>query len=85
LAFGISGGSVISNYFSNNSACETLNNKQYTYEEIEKHNNVENGIWVTYKDGVYDITDFVKVHPGGSEKIMMAAGKSVDPYWNIYT
>lgn len=33
------------------------------------------------QDGVYDITDFIANHPGGSEKILLAAGKSVDAFW----
>jgi hypothetical protein len=39
-------------------------------------NNGENGksIWMSYGGNVYDVTDFVQNHPGGSEKIMMAAG-----------
>lgn len=40
-------------------------------------------MWVTYQDGVYDVTDFVAVHPGGN-KILLAAGKAVDPFWAIY-
>ena len=36
----------------------------YTSEEIKKHNNKEDRIWITFKDGVYDITDFVAIHPG---------------------
>ena len=39
--------------------------KRYTYEEISKHNNIKNGIWTTYKDSVYDITNFIDSHPGG--------------------
>lgn len=34
------------------------------------------------QDGVYDITDFIANHPGGSEKILLAAGKSVDAFWS---
>lgn len=30
---------------------------------------------------MYDITDFIPNHPGGSEKIMLAAGKSIDAFW----
>ena len=39
-------------------------------------NNGENGkpIWMSYGGNVYDVTDFVPNHPGGSEKIMLAAG-----------
>ncbi len=55
----------------------------YTIEEIRKHNSKQTRIWVTYKEGVYDITDFVDNHPGG-EIIMMAAGNAVDPFWNMY-
>jgi hypothetical protein len=33
------------------------------------------------QDGVYDITEFVTMHPGGAAKIMMAAGGAVDPFW----
>jgi sulfite oxidase len=34
---------------------------------------MENRIWVSYKNGVYDITDFIPLHPG-ADKILMAAG-----------
>jgi sulfite oxidase len=33
---------------------------------------------------VYDITKFIPSHPGGSDKIVMAAGKSVEPFWRVY-
>ena len=55
----------------------------YTEEEVSKHKNKTDRIWVTYKSGVYDITDFVEVHPGG-ELILMAAGGSVEPFWDVY-
>lgn len=32
---------------------------------------------------MYDITNFVQNHPGG-DKILLAAGGPIDPYWNIY-
>lgn len=39
-------------------------------------NNGENGkpIWMSYGGIVYDVTDFIHNHPGGSERIMLAAG-----------
>ncbi|KAK2821423.1 hypothetical protein Q7C36_020766 [Tachysurus vachellii] len=55
----------------------------YSREEVTKHCSTENGIWVTYKDGVYDITDFVSIHPGGN-KILLAAGKALEPFWALY-
>eukprot|EP01064_Diplonema_japonicum_P037186 TRINITY_DN864_c0_g1_i1.p1 TRINITY_DN864_c0_g1~~TRINITY_DN864_c0_g1_i1.p1 ORF type:complete len:547 (+),score=164.30 TRINITY_DN864_c0_g1_i1:54-1643(+) len=56
--------------------------KDYQMQEVRKHNG-GSSIWVTFKDGVYDITDFVEAHPGG-EKILLAAGSSIEPFWQIY-
>ena len=56
----------------------------YTAEEVARHNSLETGVWVTYKRGVYDITEFVRMHPGGTDRIMMAAGRSIEPFWNFY-
>lgn len=53
-------------------------------DEVSKHVNKETGIWVVYGDGVYDISEFVDVHPGGSEKVMLAAGGSLEPYWEVF-
>jgi hypothetical protein len=35
------------------------------------------------RHGVYDITDFIPNHPG-AKNILMAAGGSVEPFWNLY-
>lgn len=56
----------------------------FTKEEILQHRTLESGVWVTYKDGVYDITNFLPQHPGGLEKLMLAAGSAVDPYWQVF-
>jgi sulfite oxidase len=52
--------------------------------QVSQHKTKETGIWVIFKDGVYDITKFVGNHPGGKDKIMLAAGGDVEPFWNIY-
>jgi sulfite oxidase len=58
---------------------------EYTLGEIQKHSTPGDGrVWVTYKYGVYDITEFLAVHPGGSEKISLAAGSSLEPYWAVF-
>jgi sulfite oxidase len=59
------------------------NSKRYTYEEVKRHNKTGD-IWVIRKDDVYDVSKFVESHPGGKDKIMLAAGQSIDPYWNAY-
>lgn len=58
--------------------------KVYSRKEVETHNSLEKGVWVTYKDGVYDITQFIANHPGGQEKLMSVAGKDIASSWNIY-
>lgn len=55
----------------------------FSQEEVTKHRSLEDGIWVTYKGGVYDITEFVAMHPGG-DKIMLAAGGALEPFWALY-
>lgn len=57
----------------------------YRKEDVAKHDGKhQERVWVTYRDGVYDITEFLQAHPGGAEKIGLAAGKAVDPFWKIY-
>ncbi|KAK1902234.1 Sulfite oxidase mitochondrial [Dissostichus eleginoides] len=52
-------------------------------EEVATHRSLEHGVWVTYKGGVYDITEFVAMHPGG-DKILLAAGGALEPFWALY-
>ncbi|KAK9817424.1 hypothetical protein WJX74_000342 [Apatococcus lobatus] len=56
----------------------------YHAEDVANHNNKEQGVWVTYKDGVYDVTDFLEMHPGGASRLMLAAGGAIDPFWAMY-
>lgn len=57
---------------------------EFTRDQVAKHDGAaSNEIWVTYKNGVYNITDFIPKHPG-AKNIMMAAGGSIEPFWSIY-
>ncbi|KAL4433958.1 hypothetical protein ABPG75_000399 [Micractinium tetrahymenae] len=58
--------------------------KEFDKDEVAKHRSKETGIWVTYKDGVYDVTKFVEQHPGGAQRLMLAAGGAIDPFWAMY-
>lgn len=55
----------------------------YRRAEIMKHNSREVGVWVTYKEGVYDVTDFIANHPGGEEKLILAAGMDLSEFWKM--
>lgn len=55
----------------------------FTREEVAKHNDSTTGVWVTYKDDVFDVTEYVEQHPGGN-RILLAAGGPIDGFWNLY-
>ncbi|XP_035733269.1 cytochrome b5-like [Vespa mandarinia] len=46
----------------------------YTRIEVERHNKKED-LWLVIHGGVYDLTDFVKKHPGGEEVLINLAGQ----------
>lgn len=58
--------------------------KEFTREEVADHSTREDRVWVTYKDGVYDVTEFLDMHPGGAQRLMLAAGGAIDPFWAMY-
>ncbi|KAG9509648.1 Sulfite oxidase, mitochondrial, partial [Fragariocoptes setiger] len=57
----------------------------YSRKDVAWHNTSERGVWITYNNSVYDITQFIQHHPGGSRTIMMGAGGDVGPFWQTYT
>lgn len=57
--------------------------KQFTWEELVKLNECHNA-HVAYKGKVYDITGFIKKHPGGQEQIMLAAGRDMTQLFHSY-
>ncbi|KAJ7070901.1 FMN-dependent dehydrogenase-domain-containing protein [Mycena amicta] len=46
----------------------------YTLEQVASHNTPDN-CWVIISNNVYDVTDFLKEHPGGASIILKYAGK----------
>jgi sulfite oxidase len=80
----VSSSSSLSSSPSSSSRLDSHGQPYYSLSEIAQHNHASKGIWVVYKDGVYDITNFISQHPGGKQKISMAAGGSIEPFWSIY-
>lgn len=53
-------------------------------EEVEKHNSVENGVWVVINGKVYNLTEFLTRHPGGAKIILKYAGKDALAIFNKF-
>ncbi|VEL28966.1 unnamed protein product [Protopolystoma xenopodis] len=62
---------------------EIKEKKKISLSEVALHNRKEVGVWVIYNQKVFDITNFIDNHPGG-DKILLAAGQNVEPYWDLY-
>ena len=56
----------------------------FTLQDVANHNCDATGYWVSYGDGVYDVTNFINVHQAGEYYIKLAAGGRVEPFWNLY-
>lgn len=55
-----------------------------TVEEVQKHNSVKNGVWVVINGDVYDLTEFINMHPGGAKIVMKYAGKNALAIFNKF-
>eukprot|EP01084_Bolivina_argentea_P040335 74550_1 len=50
---------------------------EYTWPEIEEHNSPKD-LWLVHNNKIYDITKFLKYHPGGTNVILQIASKDQD-------
>lgn len=60
-----------------------IEGKYFTLEEVQKHYKITDA-WVTYKNDVYDITNFISQHPGGNI-ILNALGRDLEEVWKSYS
>jgi len=51
--------------------------------EISRHNKKDD-CWVVVDSCVYDITNYVKLHPGGEKMIMLGAGKDATQWYHKF-
>lgn len=58
--------------------------KGYTKEEVLKRNSMETGVWLVVNNDVFDVTDFVKKHPPGPNKILNLAGKDATRHYQYH-
>ena len=55
----------------------------YTSDQVAMHDGKQSDtVWMSYGGYVYDVTDFIANHPGGQEKILLAAGGAIEEYWH---
>lgn len=63
------------------SACtSTPAENSYSMEQVAKHNS-KSDCWLAIDGGVYEVTGFVSVHPGG-EEIVKGCGKDATGLFN---
>ena len=54
-----------------------------TLEELRKLNTPKNAA-IGYRGKIYDVTEFLDKHPGGSEQLLLAAGRDVTYFFDSY-
>ena len=74
------GNKIGDNKINNKNKTELFEVNEYTIEEVEKHTK-EDDLWCYYKGDVYDLTKFVKSHPGGN-LILKSGGKDLEKVWD---
>ena len=52
----------------------------YTTEEVSKHATKED-CWLIIKGVVYDVTEFLSIHPGGSSIVVSVGGQDATEYF----
>jgi sulfite oxidase len=82
----LAGGTIAVNAQKETLSCEQPTDPEklpiFKASDVTKNNGLNGSpVWVSYGGMVYDITQFVANHPGGSDKIMEAAGKALEPFW----
>eukprot|EP01062_Namystynia_karyoxenos_P079927 TRINITY_DN8521_c0_g1_i1.p1 TRINITY_DN8521_c0_g1~~TRINITY_DN8521_c0_g1_i1.p1 ORF type:complete len:789 (+),score=293.33 TRINITY_DN8521_c0_g1_i1:94-2367(+) len=55
----------------------------FSLDDVRKHNSA-GSLWVTYQGGVYDVTEFLSIHPGGKEPLLGAGGQALESFWAKY-
>ncbi|KAL4186142.1 hypothetical protein AMTRI_Chr09g12760 [Amborella trichopoda] len=59
------------------------NRRLITMDEVKQHK-TEGSIWTVLKGRVYNISPYMKFHPGGEDMLMKAAGKDCTTLFNKY-
>ena len=52
----------------------------YTKEEVKQHN-TKDDCWLIIKGLVYNVTEFLSIHPGGSSIVVSVGGQDTTEYF----
>jgi MFS family permease len=57
----------------------------YDVHDVKAHASPEHRLWVTYRGGVHDLTDFLAdCPPCGAQRLIEAGGRDVSVFWDDY-
>src|SRR5690606_31021512 len=59
---------------SNSQAASSNENNSFTQEQVAQHSSPRD-CWIIIDSGVYDVTEFLPQHPGGSQRITPYCGR----------
>ncbi len=54
-----------------------------TMDELKKHTTRETGVWILIDGVVYDVTSWLKDHPGGADSLLRSAGKDASKVFEL--
>lgn len=58
--------------------------KSFTPADVASHNSADKGIYIIIDSSVYDISNFMEEHPGGSRILKRVAGKDASKqFWKV--
>ena len=55
----------------------SLVKKTYTLHEVCQHNTIYS-CWIIVSSEIYDVTNFIKSHPGGPDALLKRSGTGID-------
>ncbi len=68
--------------------CETIGRasqeKSYTWHDIENRFNKDNTVWIVINNQVFDVTKFLKHHPGGMQILKLYSNQDASVSLNLF-
>ena len=67
------------------SAIDVSQLPEFSSQDVSKRNGQDGSpTWMSYGGFVMDVTEFIPLHPGGTERISRAAGAAIEPFWYLH-